>query len=121
MLICGQGEFEQWQGTVWHLVPAPGEVSEVWGWEVMAQPSLPQQESSQFVERSRVGSTCLALSDGVMTGRSLNLAPKHWAASRDFCSASSLLPQQWFLLQAAIEKCMQKQSGSYLPQPCNWL
>lgn len=93
-------------------------------WEVLSYGSVLPVPAREFAgpslwRSSKVGLTCLTLSDEVMTVRSLNLAPKHWAASREFWNASSLLLQQWFLLQAGIEKCMKKQSGSCLSQPCN--
>lgn len=45
--IYGQWEFEQWKVTVWHLVQAPGELSEIWAWEVLSDGSVlqPQQEN----------------------------------------------------------------------------
>lgn len=68
-------------------------------WEVLSDGSVLPAPAREFAgpslwRSSKVGLTCLTLSDEVMTVRSLNLAPKHWAASREFWNASSLLLQQ---------------------------
>lgn len=89
-------------------------------WEVLSDGSVLPAPAREFAGpslwwSSKVGLTCLTLSDEVMTVRSLNLAPKHWAASRAFWNACSLLLQQWFLLQAGIEKCMKKKVALTCP------